>query len=274
MSLSRSRSLPKHFKHLNSSVYIHEPTSKQNSNGPDLVIIAGWMDARPRHLTKYINGYEKLYPGARIIVIRTTGTDSAISTTSWNLKRISPVVEILAHLPSDARILLHTASMGGGYTSALIAKTYLQQTGKSLPLTALVIDGSPGRASYKDTVAAFAAILPQFFIIRLLGLFFIKLIYGGYQLGYMILQKKNLIDAIRFDFNNPQVFGTEIPRLYLFSDEDQMVRTKDIVEHAEEAEGLGYTVFREHFGKGAHCALLLEDEGRYWRGVERLWGSV
>ncbi|EPE32659.1 alpha/beta-Hydrolase [Glarea lozoyensis ATCC 20868] len=274
MSLSRNGPFPRHFKHLSSSIYIHEPTSTQTSNGPDLIIIAGWMDSSPRHLTKYIYGYEKLYAGARIIVIRTTGGDCAISTTSWNLKRISPVVEILAHLPSDARILLHTASMGGGYTSALIAKTYLQQTGKALPLKALVIDGSPGRASYKDTVAAFAAILPQFFLIRLIGLLFIKMIYGGYMLGYMILRKKNLIDAIRFDFNNPQVFRIETPRLYLFSDEDQMVRTKDIAEHAEEAEGLGYIVFREHFGRGKHCALLLEDEGRYWRGVERLWNGV
>jgi hypothetical protein len=37
---------------------------------------------------------------------------------------------------------------------------------------------------------------------------------------------------------------------------------------------VGYRVLREEFEKGAHCALLLEDEERYWGSVRRLWGSV
>jgi hypothetical protein len=274
MVLSKASSVLEQFTRLSTSVYLHEPTSKHDPNSPDLILISGWMDARPRHLAKYTHGYEKLYPSARIILISTTGRDCALSTHTWNLKRISPVLEIISHLPSDAKILLHTASMGGGWTSALIARAYFEQTGRLLPVTAMVLDGSPGRTTFKDTVAAFAAILPRNVFVRLLGIFAIRVIYGLYMFAYMVLRKKNLIDALREDLNDPKIFRRKVTRLYIFSDGDEVVRKRDVVEHAVEAEGVGYRVLREEFEKGAHCALLLEDEERYWGSVRRLWGSV
>jgi hypothetical protein len=62
--------------------------------------------------------------------------------------------------------------------------------------------------------------------------------------------------------------------LYLFSDRDEVVKKRDVVEHAEDAEALGYVVYMESFGKGAHCALLQEDKDRYWSSVSNLWRSV
>jgi hypothetical protein len=225
MVLSKASSVLEQFTRLSTSVYLHEPTSKHDPNSPDLILISGWMDARPRHLAKYTHGYEKLYPSARIILISTTGRDCALSTHTWNLKRISPVLEIISHLPSDAKILLHTA--------------YFEQTGRLLPVTAMVLDGSPGRTTFKDTVAAFAAILPRNVFVRLLGIFAIRVIYGLYMFAYMVLRKKNLIDALREDLNDPKIFRRKVTRLYIFSDGDEVVRKRDVVEHAVEAEGWG-----------------------------------
>jgi DNA repair protein RAD57 len=156
----------------------------------------------------------------------------------------------------------------------LIARSYLEQTGKSLPITAMVFDGSPGRVSFKDTVAAFANILPGNLFIRFLGVFTIRVIYGLYMFTYMVMRKRNLIDVLRRDLNDQRVFGKETPRLYLYSEKDEVVRERDVVDHADEAEAVGYRVYKGNFGKGDHCALLLEDEDRYWRSITTLWGSV
>ena len=97
------------FKRLNGSVYIHDPTTTTSSeNHPDLILIAGWMNASPRHISKYTAGYQKLYPSARILAITTTSVDAVFTTHGANLKRIAPVLDILYTLHPNSK-LLHVA---------------------------------------------------------------------------------------------------------------------------------------------------------------------
>lgn len=80
--------------------------------------------------------------------------------------------------------------------------------------------------------------------------------------------------------------GTGTGRLYLYSKADEVVGWRDVERHVrlarklmvkkkskkgggdDERQGL---VKAERFEKATHCALVMEDEERYWRAVRESW---
>ena len=281
MSRSNAVSGLDHFKRLNGSVYIHEPTTSPSpSNNPDLILICGWMDAKPRNLSKYTAGYEKLYPSARILAVTTTSIDAALTTWATNVKRIQPVVDILCTLPPNTKLLLHFFSGGGTFTSTLIARKYQEKMGKLLPTTALILDSTPGRATYEATVRAFAVALPKNSVIKIIGTLLIRLAFWLYRFAYtleaVLLRKErsDLVEKGRVDLNTKSLMDVATPRLYIYSEADDMIGWQFVEEHMEEAEKLGYVVDREKFLESGHCGHLLIDPRRYWAAVQRLWNSV
>jgi hypothetical protein len=61
-------------------------------------------------------------------------------------------------------------------------------------------------------------------------------------------------------------------RCYVFSKEDKIVKWEDVVEHADEAESIGWSVGEEEgFERSGHVGHLVQDSDRYWRIVRKLW---
>jgi hypothetical protein len=281
MSPSNAVSGLEHFKRLNGSISIHEPTTtSSSSNGPDLILICGWMDAQPRHIAKYTAAYEKLYPSARILVVTTTAIDAAFVTWAANYKRVDLVLEILYTLPPDAKFLLHLFSNGGAFTNNLIANRYRERTGKTLPTTAIILDSTPGRATYEATVRAFAVALPKNLVFKVLGILALRLVFGLYRLAYhlkgLLVQEghMDLVERVRVDLNTKSLIDVGSPRLYIYSEADDMVHWQFVEEHIEEAEKLGCVVHKEKFLESGHCGHLTIDSKRYWAAVQRLWSLI
>lgn len=238
------------------------------------------MDASPRHLAKYTAGYSALYPTARIVAITTTSIDAAFKTWSVNNSRIQPALSILLSLPPSSRVLLHSFSNGGAWTACLLAKRYRAKTGKALPLTAMLLDSSPGRATYAATVNAFAVALPKNILLYILGKAALHFFYWLYMFAYYIGgvvygQKLDLIAQVRQDLNTKEYFAVGGRRSYVYSEGDEMVDWRFVEEHIVEARGLGYKVEGDRFGlESRHCGHLIADAGRYWGRVKDLWGKV
>ena len=275
MSRSKVVSGFEHFTRLNGSVYIHEPTTTTSSSGePNLILVCGWMDASPRHISKYTAGYEKLYPSARILAITTSSIDAAFTTHGANIKRVVPVLEILYALPPNAKLLLHFFSNGGSFTSTLIARKYKEKMGNPLPTTAVILDSTPGRATYEATVRAFAVTLPKNPVIKFIGILFLRLFYWLYRVTYLLSSQKDLVEKARTDLNTKTLMDVDTPRLYIYSEADDMVAWQSVEEHIEEAKRLGYAADREKYLESGHCGHLMRDEKRYWGAVQRLWSTV
>ncbi|KAE8452021.1 hypothetical protein EG329_002186 [Mollisiaceae sp. DMI_Dod_QoI] len=262
-----------HFSRLNQAVWFHQPTTI-SSTEPDLVLLVGWMDATPRHMAKYAAGYEKLYPSARILIITTTQVDAAFRTHAANLNRVKPALDILYTLPTGAKLLLHFFSNGGGFTTTMMAKAYKEKMGQILPITAMVLDSTPGRATYEATIRAFSVGLPKNIFLRTFGVLFLHVFFVLYKVGYWLQGKSDLVDQARMDLNDKSIFDTDAHRMYIYSVADDMVAWESVEEHGEEAKSLGYTVDREKFLESGHAAHLLNDPDRYWATVQRLWRSV
>ena len=267
-----------HFVRLNQSVFYHEPTTSKSKSSttpdPDVIFLAGWMDASPRNLAKYTAEYERLYPSARIIAITTTSIDAAFLPHSSNLKRIQPALEILCTLPPESKVIVHFFSVGGAWTTCLVAKGYHAKTGRPLPVTGMILDSTPGRVKYAYTIRAFAVALPKHPILNALTNIGIRIMFFLYIFAYWVSGKPDLIARTRADLNNKAYFATDVKRLYVYSEADDKVAWEFVEEHIEEARGLGYTVQGDRWVDSTHCGHLLVDAERYWRCVTSLWTSV
>jgi len=260
-----------HFSSLTRSIYVHEPAKTASSSDPQLILLVGWMDASMRHIAKYTAGYEKLYPSARIVVITTSAIDATIRTNAANIRRVAPILEIMYALPSDAKVLLHFFSNGGCCTTTMIAKLYEAKIGRPLPATAMVLDSTPGKATYEATVRALSVGLSKNFVIRLLGISILRIFYWLYRLYYWIEGHGDLVDKARVDLNRESLFDIETPRLYIYSVADQMVAWEFVEKHSEEAEATGYKVYKKKYLDSGHCVHLMKDEKLYWGSVSKLW---
>lgn len=103
---------------------------------------------------------------------------------------------------------------------------------------------------------------------------FLYALFGGYKILLWVFGGIDLIERIRRDLNDEVIFAKEARRLYMFSEEDGMVKWEDVEEHAEEAGKRGFGgkdgVKRVRFGETAHCGHLVgeENRGRYVRALE------
>ncbi|KAH6623376.1 hypothetical protein F5144DRAFT_595557 [Chaetomium tenue] len=183
---------------------------------PDLIIITSWTGAASKHVAKYTEAYNTLYPGVPILVITTVISDLVIHSTNHKLQALAPAVDyILSHEPVETTpyqadstslqsydpyfpvlshaspppptappttkprfpsLLLHAFSEGGAHKAVLLARAYQQQhhthTHPSphhhhpppppprIPVQALLLDSTPGTASYTRATTAFARALP------------------------------------------------------------------------------------------------------------------
>jgi hypothetical protein len=234
------------------------------------------MDAQAKHLSKYSSFYEKLYPSAHIVIVTTNSLDALVRSTSANLNRIKPVLEILYSIPveSDVKVLLHLFSNGGGMTSTAIARAYRQKMGRQIPLSAMVLDSSPGRPDIAATRRAFAVALPQNPVLNFIRNVLFTLLFVCIKLYYVSGIAVNPIAQLRTDLNDRNLFDVDVQRLYVFSDGDNMVDANHVEEHAAEAKRLGYRADLEKYIESGHAAHMLNDPKRYWKAIESLWTSV
>ncbi|CAK7264168.1 hypothetical protein SEPCBS57363_000934 [Sporothrix epigloea] len=64
----------------------------------------------------------------------------------------------------------------------------------------------------------------------------------------------------------------EVRRAYMYSQNDPIIESRDVEEHANEAKGLGFTIFRmAHFPNSAHVAHARADPPRYWGTIRDTW---
>lgn len=269
------------FTRLNHSTYILQSSNGniplRDTHAPDIILLCTWLDAAPKHIAKYTTGYSKLYPKSTILVLTTLITDTLASTPSSRAKRITPVLDILTSLPLGTKVLLHLFSNGGAYTTMVLGRAYaaeMRKVGKAtqLPISGLILDSSPGIPEHFRTHSAMSAAFPRsprifyYFLSFSLHVFLL-----AYRFVKIVTWQKDLISEARLDLNDGRYIRKDVPRAYLYSDADVMVKEKDVELHATEAEGLGYRVITERWVGTNHCGHLMGDEGRYWKVVEGLW---
>ncbi|KAJ5217116.1 hypothetical protein N7468_010124 [Penicillium chermesinum] len=236
---------------LTPTIFLNEPTASTPSQ---TILLAFWMNAPVRTYTKYLADRDFLLP----------------TSTPALQKRLTPAVEVLRASPTPVHI--HLFSNGGVFAVTTLLSAYKARACAPLPVSAILIDSAPGRASIREGLRAFSFALPRTFVLRVLGKAVLCALFVVVYTVNWVLRRPDAIQRGRIALNDSELVGGDPARCYLYSDGDELVGWRDVEDHADEAEGSGLRVRREKFVGSPHVAHMKADPVRYWGVVREYLG--
>lgn len=272
---------------------------------PALIIICTWLGgATSKRIQRYTLGYNRLWPSANILLIQTDPMEYAFYGENVLSRKLLPAFgEIRKLVETNARcnkkssstspslsssssssptangtaeILLHVFSNGGANIATQLVTSInniSSMIGERSPLELrqIVFDSCPGDPDTSAIYRAAAQSLPHAHPLRPLGCAFLYLVVAGIAGLEAVGIRKRLGRTMRAQFNDPVVFDKLASRLYLTSNGDVMMDTRDVQAHRDEALARGLRTDTVVFERAGHCALVLEDEAVYWGAINGCW---
>ncbi|KAJ4286866.1 hypothetical protein N0V88_007879 [Collariella sp. IMI 366227] len=282
------------FKKLSNQVYLRDgEPGAQDPSHPSTVIIYGWGDARPKHVAKYVDGFQQLFPHARIVLIFSPILKALYQTLDSRSQTMIPVIDAiypgLLENPNDPsakdkttkeRVLLHVMSNTGGMNCAATMNAYTQRTGGQLfPHDMMVCDSTPGSTHFLPNVGPWSRALAlgpsrflpwPFVVTRALAAIFLACLHGfGWVLGATSAAEfsTGAVNDTRYSDNGAK-------RLYLYSKEDDIIHWEDIEQHAADARGKGWDVSAEMFEGTSHVGHMRAHPEQYWAVIAAAWNEA
>jgi hypothetical protein len=230
-----------------------------------------------------------LFPTASILLITTTITEITVKSFAAVKGRLEPAREVISQFldvngecgDTSRPVLLHIFSHGGSNIGTQLVRSIREDSLAKherfvSALRLVIFDCCPGNSAFIRQYNAAAVSLPSaenYPIRNLLGK---AILYPSIGLLSVLQAAKVVsdVEGLRTELNEPSLFGSSARRLYLYSVEDEMVRWEDVERHMEHGRERGYLVHGERFERGAHCALVMLNEERYWESVQRAWEGV
>ena len=253
------------------NTYLFTPDSYTQEK--PLILLFSWMGAATKHIAKYTVTYRKLFPTARIVLIRNELADFFRSEATYD-KLLTPAIGIVKeHVKAGGQFLVHSFSNGGGNQLVQFAKAWVKREGSPLPMRALAIDSAPGNGDWMRSHKAIATSLPRFWLWRMLGSATIHLFLACFFVVDKVSGREPTIAVLRRELSDATLVSKQAPRVYLYSKADEMVGDDEVEDHANQAEAQGWKVTRVRFERSAHTGHIREDEGRYWGAVQTAWNE-
>ncbi|KAJ1310816.1 hypothetical protein OPQ81_009336 [Rhizoctonia solani] len=281
-----------------SDVYVSYPVDVPNEGVPDqrrtppVILMFGWMDAQLPHLYKYTEQYNKVYPGATQILVR---THQSYFWKGEAAKRASvfPVIKLLRdagineHTAAEkSGLLVHTFSNGGALAQTSLARAIADTlppniTTPALPAQAFIYDSLPGILDLRITALAFTAPIRSPALRTLaklvVGAVYIMGSFWRHTVGLLLGQKEDTFTQLHRELNEPRLLPQRVPRTYIYSDVDEIIPSESVEGHAKKARELiggeaGSELVRlVRIEGGMHVAHAKKDGKRYWDEVARTW---
>ncbi|KAJ5365266.1 hypothetical protein N7517_008152 [Penicillium concentricum] len=274
------------FTPISDRVYLrdgHEKAKSAPADEPTTIVISGWGDGMPKHVTKYSNGYHELYPSARIIVILSRTFQATNQSEEARIEAMMPVVDTVFPAPTGSgnekeRLLVHAMSNTGAIFTAATVIAYQRRHGtdKPFPHQLIVFDSTPGSLDFASQVSRWsramavgtANFFPWPFIIT-------------HGLWYAFLWANNLWEVLCGSvfsgvwadriINDKSCVTTDSNRLYLYSKEDEIIGYKDLEENVAHAKTLGYLADLEMFEGSSHVGHMRLHPEQYWSKISSSW---
>ncbi|KPI35101.1 uncharacterized protein AB675_1352 [Cyphellophora attinorum] len=278
------------FVKIRDKVHLYTPTETTASapNDPGFIIICSWAFARPRHISKYLKGYQGVYPNSQILLVQQEIDNMLFRRDAAQRPMFDPAAKAIhEYVESVAdrtpRILLQTYSNGGSHGAVQLAECYKNLFGQDLPISAIVMDSTPGKPHYNETISALQTSLPKSWFSYLVGSAMIHAAISSTividRLGIAELATYKLYRVL----NDPEgaFLKSHIPRTYIHSQKDVMILSRDVEAHAEFARALmaekgasGEMVTVEEFIDTPHVFHMASDPERYWSIIRSTWAKA
>jgi hypothetical protein len=176
-------------------------------------------------------------------------------------------------------MLAHAFSNSGGLNLEATWSVWKGLFGSTtpLPLTALILDSTPGGLTYKTEfgrwttgVSLGMAVLPKPLRWVIAAVIVTCLMVVPQVLGIEIMATRG-----PRELNSARNIPHKSARLYVYSSSDRLIYWKDVEAHAEAARYKGYTnIILERFDGSSHVSHLRLDPSRYWNAVWKVWNAA
>lgn len=168
----------------------------------------------------------------------------------------------------------------GGAFMLLSLDHLLSSRGLEAPASitsALVLDSNPGYGNLQFAQRAMTANVKN--QISSLGIRLLLIITYAFAWIMGLLVQGNPIRFVRMReaLNKDNLLGwmdKKTPRVYLYSEMDEIVPFEAVEEHAREAVAKGFEVQLERFKESTHVSHARQDPERYWGVVKSLWRTA
>ena len=182
----------------------------------------------------------------------------------------------------DAHESILKPTLGGGFQLMTLRKLLLKDPSPATHLQnpiALVYDSTPGDNGLEAAIFSNAPRNPLF---RLLVIPVIALVYGVLYAVNFFDGNRPLFEELRSTYLEANILpsinnSTNVkaaPRLYVYSNKDNMTLSKYVESHIKQANLLGLDVTIERFENSSHVAHARQDPDRYWGAVRKVWSRA
>jgi len=228
---------------------------------PDTVILGLWSYATDEQVDFYLDGYNILFPNARIIAMRHGQHDAALDLLMQSNEK--PASE------RRQQILLHLFGNDGAAQVIDLLRSFRTRTGQTLPIRAVIMDSIPA-VPVPTIVNAIQS--PQ----RLVLLTYMTVwtiytwILSILTLGYSDTTSEHL----RQSLHDPTLVPTSARKCYIWASRDLMFSWKSSAKHnseapnSDECESYEYAVKRSTVDEKGRWT---GNQERYWLGLENAW---
>ncbi|KAI0644593.1 hypothetical protein C8Q79DRAFT_782661 [Trametes meyenii] len=256
-------------------------TQENQGEHPSLIIIFGWLGAKPSHLRKYSEAYRRLCPSSSQLIINSDPLRfwKPLAVRERALEKA--VQDIESHFSdvqrgTPPRIMMHIMSNGGACSLVDLASR-LRKKGVQAPAgtkCAVIFDSSPAPVTFAIMNRAFTAgirgRLRRYFAMLLVSTIYVitLVVRAALRLPAKPMEREL---ALLNDSSLLPWTSARTPRMYLYSSGDRIVPAPGVEEHAARARMAGFPVRMVHFGQSGHVAHARDDPEKYWGAVRSFW---
>ncbi|KAF4554101.1 Hypothetical protein D9617_5g069770 [Elsinoe fawcettii] len=273
------------FKQLTSRVSIFDPpTTKSSPDHPDAILLFTWLGAGPKHIIKYIAGYQSLFPNTKIVLMRCEFFDMAGSirvAESNGLTAISAAYSGTSPTTTSPspRVLTHIWSNGGAFMFQAAATAYQKKYNAPFAPSVLFLDSTPGSnrfvGAYSKALNLMRAVLPKTLLMRVAGYFYAVLfILALFVFPRLKGYRRSLPTLLRRNLSDTAYVAKSVPRSYFYSDGDDLIEAEWVEKHGKEASEKGYDVRLVPFKGSPHVAHMRMHPEMYWGHVTARWNEA
>jgi hypothetical protein len=188
-----------------------QPT-KTTPPPPRFIVLSLWPHATPSQIESYVEGYEDLYPTAKVLLLRSSwrssssDLDEVTNTLTGSLEE-----KTSTHSP----VLLHLFGQTGALNACALLRAYRARTTTSLDVRAVVSDTCP-RLSASDLYTTLLDSPVQFLTILL------SLLLTFATAAVSLFAYDNVTHRIRADLTNPGLLPANVRKCFVFPAQEMM----------------------------------------------------
>jgi hypothetical protein len=273
------------FTALSDQVFVREADAQDGPAPPDhpsAVVVFGWGDGLPKHVTKYTDGFHALFPHAKLIAVLSPISKAMFSDLDQRSEAMVHVVDALfpagpSSNPRDGAILMHAMSNTGAINYAATINTYKLRYDAPLPHKLLSFDSTPGSTDMtidnlrrwgRAMALGTAGWFPWPFVVTQTLWAAVLVANGCYEwcIG------RTHAGALARQTTNMDTYETkDSRRLYLYSKEDDLIGYGDIERHIAESKELGWEADFEMFEGSNHVGHMRMHPEQYWGAIQKSW---